>query len=260
MIDTHTHLYFPEYGEEIEGVVQQCLEAGVNHFVLPNVNEESLQQVKDFHKKYPEITSMAIGIHPSDVNEASKDFLPLMEDEIKTGEYVAVGEVGIDLHWDPSTLEIQKELFTLQLELAEKYGLPVIIHSRDAFEETMEVIEKVKPGVPLIFHSFTGNKDNVERIRKGCDPYFGINGVVTYKNAPELRDALKPIGIDRIVLETDSPYLTPVPHRGKRNDSSFLPFIRDKIAECLSLNPQEVEIITDKNASKIFGVRNLTSS
>lgn len=256
MIDTHSHIYYPEFREDSNALVDRCIETGVTHVILPNVNAESLGDVKEFHYNYPDFTSMAIGIHPTEVKEDWRDFVEKMEAELKTGQYVAVGEIGIDLYWDKSNLKVQQEAFEAQLNLAQKFSLPVIIHSREAFEETMQVIEKVKPFVTLIFHSFTGNKANVDRIRKGCDPYFGINGVVTYKNAPLLRDALLEIGIDKIVLETDAPYLSPVPYRGKRNDSSLLSFIRDKISEVLQISPEEVESITDKNACKIFKIPN----
>lgn len=254
MIDTHTHLYFPEYGDEIHEIMNRCADSGISHFILPNVDGESIQQIKDFHSLYPEVTSMAMGIHPTEVDENWETLFKRIKNELETGEYVAVGEIGLDLYWDKSKIELQKKAFEKQLKLAEEIGLPVIIHSRDAFPETMEVINKVKPTVPLIFHSFTGNKENVRLIREGCDPFFGINGVVTYKNAPDLRDALEEIGIDRIVLETDAPFLTPAPHRGKRNDSSYMPFIRDKIAETLGTSPELVEEKTDLNAKSIFKI------
>ena len=252
MIDTHSHIYFPEFEEEISNLLKRCKDAGVSDFILPNVDAQSLPQVKKLHSLYPEVMHMAIGLHPTEIKDDWENFLHIVEKELSTGNYVAVGEIGVDLYWDKTKIEEQKKAFAQQLQLAQKYNLPVIIHSRDAFEETMEVIEKTKPTVPLIFHSFTGDIADVERIRKGCDPYFGINGVVTYKNAPKLREALALIGIDKIILETDSPYLTPIPHRGKRNESSYLPFIRDKIAETLEIPPQEVERITDQTARKVF--------
>ncbi|MCH5239915.1 MAG: TatD family hydrolase [Muribaculaceae bacterium] len=253
MTDTHTHIYFSEFDEDIDEVISRSEESGVTYFILPNVDEESLPLMKALHEKYPGKTSMALGIHPTEVKEDWPEIVEHFNKELESGLYKGVGEIGMDLYWDQTTKELQKAAFESQLRLAQKYQLPVIIHSRNAFEETMEVVEKVKPTVPLIFHSFTGKSSDVERIRKGCDPYFGINGVVTYKNAPELRESLKTIGIDKIVLETDAPYLSPVPHRGKRNDPTFIPFIRDKIAECLEISPEEVERITDKNAKEIFG-------
>ncbi|MCH5230912.1 MAG: TatD family hydrolase [Muribaculaceae bacterium] len=256
MIDTHTHIYFPEFEEEYDALIERCKKSGVSHFILPNVDEESLPSLKVMHARFPGNTSMAVGLHPTEVKDNWTLVVDSMESEAQTGNYVAIGEVGIDLYWDKSTLDFQKQAFERQLRIAEKLSLPVIIHSRNAIEETMDMIEKVKPSVPLIFHSFTGNALDVGRIRKDCDPYFGINGVVTYKNAQELRDSLKKIGIDKILLETDSPYLTPIPYRGKRNESSYLPHIRDKIAECIDLTPVEVEEITDINAKRIFKIVN----
>lgn len=254
MIDTHTHLYFPEYGKEIDDVMQRCAQNGISHFILPNVDEESLPQMKDFHSRYPDITSMAIGLHPTEVKSDWQKVIEKVEDELKSGHYVAVGEIGMDLYWDKTYKSSQIEAFEKQLLLAEQYKLPVIIHCRDALKETLEVIEKIKPTVPIVFHSFTNGPREVKEIRKICNPYFGINGVVTYKNAPELREALKEVGIDHIVLETDSPYLTPVPHRGKRNESTYISFVRDKIAETLGLTKEETEQLTDRNARSIFEI------
>lgn len=254
MIDTHTHLYFPDYKDESPDVIERGLASGVSHFILPNVNEESLLEVKKLHAKYPDATYMAIGLHPTDINDDNEEFLEEIDLELSKGGFVAIGETGIDLHWETNNLNQQKVVFRKQLELAEKYRLPVIIHSRDAREETLEVLREVKLTVPLVFHSFTGTPEDVKRIREEFDPWFGINGVVTYKNAPELREALKEIGLDRIVLETDAPFLTPVPHRGERNESAYLVHVRDKIAEVLEKDPKEIETITDVNARKIFGI------
>lgn len=254
MIDTHTHIYFPDYKEGISEIIRECQKSGVSHLILPNVDEESLPRMKELHEAFPGYTSMAIGIHPTEVKEDWQSQMVLVESELETGSYKAIGEVGIDLYWDTSTLELQKSAFAHQLKLAKKYNYPVIIHCREGIEETLEVIEKEKPSVPLIFHSFTGGVNDVERIRKVCDPWFGINGVVTFKNAPKLREALSEIGLDKILLETDSPYLAPVPHRGKPNNSSYLVHIRDKIAECLNVSEKKVEDVTDRNAHTIFRI------
>lgn len=254
MTDTHTHLYFQDFHHELPDIIEKCREAGVMHLVLPNVDESTIPLMKEMHADYPEITSMAIGLHPTEVKEDREKVMEKINEELMTGEYVAVGEIGIDLYWDQTFRNEQIEVFENQLRLADKFGLPVIIHCREALKEVLESIEKVHPSVPLIFHSFTGSKDDVKEIRKICDPYFGINGVVTYKNASSLREALPEIGIERIVLETDSPYLTPVPHRGKQNNSSYLVHIKDKVAETLNLDPRSVETQTDENARSIFGI------
>lgn len=254
MIDTHTHLYFPEFGESIDQIMNQALNSGVKHFILPNVDLESIEQVKDLHKSYPQITSMAMGLHPTEVKEDWQEVIKIINNELKTNNYIAVGEVGMDLYWDSTFKQEQIEAFELQLKMAEELNLPVIIHSRSATDETVECIDEIKPTVPLIFHSFTGGVDDVKKIREVCDPYFGINGVVTYKNAQDLREAVREISLEKIVLETDAPFLTPVPHRGKRNDSSYLCHIRDKISELLSVSSEKVDLITDKNARAIFGL------
>ena len=254
MIDTHTHIYLPDFKDDLDEIIDRCKSAGVKHLVLPNIDEDSLQQIRELHSKYPEFTSMAIGIHPTEIKNDWEQSIIKVRQELTTGEYVSVGEIGLDLYWDKTYINQQMEAFKAQLLLAEEFSLPVIIHSRDAYEETVEVIKTVKPTVPLIFHSFTGSKANVLNIRKICDPYFGINGVITYKNAHELREAVPIIGLDKIILETDSPYLTPVPFRGKRNESSYLPYIRDKISQVLSLSPENVELQTDENAKFIFRI------
>lgn len=254
MIDTHTHIYFEDFDGENPDVVTRGLQAGVSHFILPNVDDSSLPLMKNLHKNYPEITSMAIGLHPTEVNPEWREIIYRMEEDLAINTFVAIGEVGIDLYWDKSLYELQHQAFELQLEIAKSANLPVIIHSRNAIKETLKAISNVSPSVPLIFHSFTGNLSDVRMIREVCNPYFGINGVITYKNAAELREALKEISLDRILLETDSPYLTPVPHRGKRNESSLLHFIRDKVADSLEVSSQQVESITDSNARKVFNL------
>ena len=253
MTDTHTHIYFPEF-EDKDALMARAREAGVNHFVLPNVDEDSIPFMNEFHERYPEVTTMAIGLHPTEVKEDWQRAFKTMERELATGKYKGIGEVGMDLYWDKTFQREQEEAFDWQLRLAEEAGLPVIIHSRDAFWETVKAIEKVNPGVNLIFHSFTGGPEDVEMIKKVCDPYFGINGVVTYKNAPTLREAISAIGIEKILLETDSPYLTPVPHRGKRNESAYVVHVMEKVAETLEMMPADVERVTDESAQRVFNL------
>lgn len=254
MIDTHTHLYRSSYGEGFAEAIERAKAAGITSLILPNVDEESISDIEKTKQMFPEIVHVAMGLHPTDVKENWSSLLDKMEKLLKNGEYVAVGEVGIDLYWDKSNLKNQQAAFRRQLEIAERLNLPVIIHSREALEETLEVIDEVKPSVTLVFHSFTGGPADVARIREKIDPYFGINGVVTYKNAEGLRDSLPVIGIDRIILETDSPYLSPVPHRGKKNESAYISHVVEKVSEVIELPPDRVEKITDSNARKIFGL------
>lgn len=254
MTDTHTHLYMDAFAGEEAEAVERAIAAGVTRMVFPGVSPATYRAMMDLHARFPENTGVAIGLHPTEVKDDYTAVLDDMELKLADGGFRAIGEVGIDMHWDTSTADMQKKAFARQLGWAAREGLPVIIHCRDGVEETLEVISGFGSQLPvMIFHSFTSGPDDVKRIREVCDPWFGINGVVTFKNAAPLREALPLIGIERIVLETDAPYLAPVPHRGSRNESSYIPLVRDRVAEVLGLSPEEVERITDTNAKKIFG-------
>lgn len=253
MTDTHTHLYMDAFSGEEDAAVERAVAVGVTMMVFPGVSMESQDSLEDLHSRHPEHTRIAIGLHPTELGENWEQELDEMERRLSSGKYSAIGEVGIDLHWESGNVKDQQKAFARQLGWAQRYSLPVIIHCRDGVEETLEVIRSVEGELPvMIFHSFTSGLEDVRRIREVCDPYFGINGVVTFKNAAELREALPEIGLDRMVLETDAPYLAPVPHRGSRNESSYIPMIKEKIAETLGVDSAEVERITDDNAKKIF--------
>lgn len=254
MIDTHTHLYLPEFAGDGASAVSRALEAGVGMMVFPNVDASTVGMMQTLHRAYPDNTVMALGLHPTEVDGDWRNIVDEMEEELCKGGYVAVGEVGIDLYWDKTALGHQLAAFSRQLEIADSLRLPVIIHCREALDETLKVIGEVNPGVPLVFHSFTGSAEDVRKIRGVCDPMFGINGVVTFKNAGALREALPEIGLDRILLETDSPYLAPVPHRGKRNESAYVVEVCARVADVLGLSPHEVELATDKNARDTFHI------
>jgi len=252
MIDTHTHPYLEEFADGGTDALTRALSAGITHFILPNVDSNTVSPMENLHNRFPESTSMALGLHPTEVREDWKQIVDDMEKKLKEENFVAVGEVGIDLYWDRTYRTQQMEAFKHQLLIADRLELPVIIHCREGLGEVLECIETVKPKSTLVFHSFTGTPDDVERIRKICDPMFGINGVVTFKNAGPLRDALPKIGIDHILLETDAPYLAPVPHRGKRNEPMFVTYTCKKVAEVLGMSVKEVETITDSNAKASF--------
>lgn len=264
MIDTHTHLYMTDYCEEdSQGcalAVDRALNAGVEYMILPSVDRESTAEIKHLHSLRPDATFTAMGLHPTEVESDWKEEIDEIVDDLRSSNPVAIGEVGIDLHYGDDNLEMQKDAFVYQLLLASKENLPVIIHCRDAVEQCCECIEKARSLVSpktlpyLVFHSFTGTPEDVKRIRKICDPYFGINGVVTFKNSGKVPDAVKEIGIDRIVLETDAPWLSPVPMRGRRNESAYIPYINNKIAEVVGLSPDETAEITTRNAKHIFGI------
>lgn len=264
MIDSHTHLYMDSFSKDEPGgcaaAVDRAFEAGVELMVLPAVDRESAAEVVSLYRERPSRTRTAMGLHPTEVGEDWKEELDDIVAVLSPTSPVAIGEVGIDLYWDDSNLGLQKEAFIAQLLLARKLGLPVIIHCRDGLEVCCECIQVAQSHIegeelpPLVFHSFTGSPADVRRIREICDPWFGINGVVTFKNSGELPEAVKEIGINRILLETDSPYLAPVPKRGRRNESSYLSFINNKVAEILGISPEETDEITTRNAKSFFRI------
>lgn len=275
MIDTHTHLYMDDYSEEdADGcakAVDRAVAAGVDKMILPSVDRESAPLVAHLHALRPANTYTAMGLHPTEVESDWREEIEEITRLLIPTKPVAVGEVGIDRHYGDDNLELQKEAFIAQLLLGAKEHLPVIIHCRDGVEECCECILKAQAALPsllahasekdstmtfptLVFHSFTGTPEDVRKIRSVCDPYFGINGVVTFKNSGKVPEAVVEIGIDRIVLETDAPWLSPVPMRGRRNESAYIPYINDKIAAVLGISPAEVSAITDRNAKQIFGI------
>lgn len=253
MIDTHTHLYMEEFSGEETEIVMKAIASGVDKLIFPGVSMESTPSMVSLYKKFPDNVRICIGIHPTELKSNWREELSELEKYLDLPGIAGVGETGIDLHWDQTNLEIQKEAFSEQIRWASKLDLPLIIHCRDGLDAALEVIEEFSGSLPkMIFHSFTSSIEDVKRIREICDPYFGINGVVTFKNAKLLQNSLFEIGLNRIVLETDSPYLSPSPFRGERNDSSKLPIIAMKVSEILGTSLQEVETITDNNAKKIF--------
>lgn len=258
MTDTHTHLYMDDFENGGADAVERALTAGVEMMIFPAVDSSTLEPMIKLHEAFPENTRIAIGLHPTELGENWKKELDDIEQMLESNPdaYAAIGETGIDLYWDASNLEAQKEALSRQYIWAQKYGLPLIIHCREGIDATLEVISSQQGKQPeMIFHSFTYGPEEVRRIREVCDPWFGINGVATFKNAQKVRDAISEIGIERIILETDSPYLAPVPHRGRRNESSFLPSICDKVGEVLGIPTRKVEQITDENANKIFKLK-----
>lgn len=255
MIDTHTHLYEPQFDADGGGAaaVDRAVAAGVGRMILPNVDADTIAPLLALRAERPEVVSAAMGLHPTSVGADWRSVLDPMEGMLREGSFVAVGEVGIDLYWDASHRAEQLDAFDAQVSIASDLGLPVIIHCREALDDTLDVIRAHGGKLPpLIFHSFTLGPEEVARIRKVADPWFGINGVVTYKNAAPLREAIPVIGASRLLLETDSPYLAPVPRRGRRNESSLLPHIRDAVASALGVSPAIAEKATDANAVSVF--------
>ena len=252
MIDSHSHIYCDAFDEDRDAVVQRAREAGVRHIVLPGESIDSVPLQVALHKKYPDYISLAFGLHPEEVNG---DYLTALEQlRPRLNEYpiVAVGEIGIDLYWDKTWREQQRHALDIQLHWCHELGVPFIMHCREALDDILDVIDHLDCPVPRgVFHCFAETPADVERVRRRGDFYFGVNGVVTFKKStvPEL---LPVIGLERLLLETDAPYLTPMPHRGKRNEGAYIPHINDFIARSLGVSPEEVSQATDRNAIDLF--------
>ena len=255
LIDTHTHLYLEEFQPNPQDVVTRAIEAGVEQMIFPNVDLSTIAPMQNLHNLFPENTFMTMGLHPTEIKDSWVEDLAKVKTEFNQNqkEYIAVGEIGIDLYWDKTYCDEQMQALEQQFQWAVESNLPVIIHCRDGLDEILEVLDGMSTKPQGVFHSFGGTNQDVDRIRKYGDFYFGINGIVTFKNS-KLRDTLPAIGIDRILLETDAPYLAPVPHRGKRNESAYLIHTAAHIAQHLSLTAEDVAINTTNNAKKLFGI------
>lgn len=255
MIDTHTHLYSEEFDYDRHEIIQKAIDNGVNHFLLPAIDSQTHEKMLKLEKSFPHLFSAMIGLHPCYVKpESWKQELEIVKNYLNQRKFCAIGEIGIDLYWDKSTLDIQIKAFEKQIDWAIERNLPIIIHTRESFDETFEILEQKKhPNLRGIFHCFSGN---LEQARKAINLNFllGIGGVVTFKNG-KIDQFLHEIPLDKIVLETDSPYLAPVPHRGKRNDSSYLPLIAGKLVDIYQKDFDEIDEITTENAKRIFNLQ-----
>lgn len=251
MIDTHTHLYVEAFDEDREKVVQKALYSGITDFYIPAIDSTYHERMFDLEAQFPDQIHLMMGLHPTHVKENYKIELEKVNQLLEQRNFVAVGEIGMDLYWDRTFLSEQQEAFNTQIMWAKARRLPIVIHCRDAFEEVFEVLESHKgPALKGIFHCFTGT---LEQAYQAIELNFklGIGGVVTFKNGG-LSQFINQIPLTEIVLETDAPYLAPVPHRGKRNESAFLPLIRDKIAACYGKSASEISQLTDQNAKAVF--------
>lgn len=251
MIDTHSHIYLPEFDEDRDEVVSRAQAAGISHIVLPNVDLTTVQPMYELHDAYPCYTSVAMGLHPTEIGNDYKQALDAIAARIEERPIVAIGEIGIDMYWDTTFRTEQMDAFAEQIGWALERDLPIIIHCRNGLNEVLHVFDRFERLPQGVFHSFGGTVDDVRRIRHYGDFYFGINGVVTFKKS-QVPLVLPEIGLGRIVLETDSPYLAPVPHRGRRNESSYIPDIAACIAACLETTPEEVSAATDNSARALF--------
>lgn len=253
LIDTHSHIYSEEFTDDLDETVKRSFENEVRKIILPNIDSSSVKKMLDLTDQYPQICFPLMGLHPTSVNEDYEEELELIEFWLKKRKFYGIGEIGIDLYWDKTFIKEQTEAFRKQIQLAKKYQLPVVIHVRDSFNEVYAVLEE-EDGKNLsgVFHSFTGT---LEQARLVTEMGFklGINGIVTFKNSG-LDQIVAKIDPSHILLETDAPYLTPVPFRGKRNESSYLIYVARKVAEIHQLPVAELARITTANAEKLFGI------
>ncbi|HVW95362.1 MAG TPA: TatD family hydrolase [Mucilaginibacter sp.] len=252
LTDTHTHLYYETDAAKRAGLIRRCEENNIKRLFLPNVDAASVPMVFSLQEAYPEMCFPMLGLHPCEVKENWEQELARIQSFQQQQKIYAIGEIGIDLYWDKSTLPIQILAFRKQISWAKSLKLPIVIHCREAFDEVFEVLEQERSeDLRGIFHCFTGNMEQARRAI-GLNFYLGIGGVVTYKNSG-LDKVVAGLSLDDIVLETDSPYLTPVPHRGKRNESSYLIYVAEKVAELHQTDVDIVAKITTANSKKVFG-------
>jgi TatD DNase family protein len=253
LIDTHTHLYLPEFDTDRDEVINRAIENGISKMLLPNIDIQSVDPMLSLVDRYPGICYPMIGLHPTSVSGDYVSQLEKLEKIFISNRFVAIGEIGIDLYWDKTFLNEQMITFRRQISFAAENKLPVVIHSRDAFPEVFSVLNEFK-GVELkgVFHAFTGN---INDARKAIESGFklGIGGIVTFRNSG-LDKIVKEIGPEHLILETDSPYLTPAPFRGKRNESAHIGIINKKLAEIFGLNEEETAMITYSNSVKLFNL------
>lgn len=253
-IDTHSHLYDEAFSSEEDSAVARAVEAGVTKMILPDIDASTREAMFTLAERHPDTLFPTLGLHPTSVSQNWKEELDAVEKSLGNHKIWAIGEVGIDCYWSKEFLEQQKEVFRVQLEIAHKSDLPVIIHSRESTELIINILRDYKH-LPLrgVFHAYSGSVETFHELEKLGDWYIGIGGVLTYKKA-SIAETVKNIPLDRILLETDSPYLTPVPHRGKRNESSYIPHIAEKLALQKGIDLAEVAKVTTENAKRLFRI------
>ena len=253
LIDTHSHVYDHQFSLDRNEAMQRALDAGVSMMLLPNVDASTIAPMLDLHEQFPDCTRVMMGLQPEEVKEDYKVVLATMEKELERNIYIGVGEVGLDFYWDTTFEKQQLDAFETQLDWAKQLHLPLSIHCRNAFDKMVKILEKKQDdGLSGIMHCFTGTEDEA-RAYLGLGFHLGLGGVTTYKNCG-VKDYLPNLPLDRIVLETDAPYLSPVPCRGKRNEPAFLVHTAQKIAEILQMPLEDFGELTSKNAKTLFSL------
>lgn len=252
MIDTHTHLYDEKFNDDRPLLIQKAIDSGVQKMFMPNCDRSTIEGMLAVEAAFPKHCFAMMGLHPCSVGESVGDELAAVAHWLGQRKFCAVGEIGLDYYWDKTFVAQQKMAFRQQIEWALQYNLPIIIHTRDAMNDTIELVQEYVPrGIRGVFHCFSGSYESAQRIIK-MGFYLGIGGVLTYKNAG-LQEVVQRIDMQHLVLETDAPYLTPVPHRGQRNESSYIHHVATKLSELKGISVQEVEAITDANAEVLYG-------
>lgn len=252
-VDTHTHLFEPEFNDDRDAVVERAVDAGVRTLCLPCINHTSLERIADMCKCYKGVCYGMVGLHPTELGDDYDSVLNVMYGRLqKDDSVIAVGEVGLDFYWDDTRKKEQIDVFTRQIEWASEFGLPLAIHSRSAFDELYSTMDSCRgKGLSGVFHCFSGTGEEARKLLSFDGFYLGIGGVLTYKKSL-LPEVLKNVPLERIVLETDSPYLSPVPYRGKRNESAYIPYVADFLATVYGKSVEEVAAVTTANARCLF--------
>lgn len=251
MIDTHAHIYLEHFNEDLDEVITRAKESGIDKILLPNIDSTTIDQMLELEANYPDICYPMIGLHPCSVKSDFEKELQIVEEWLNKRKFLAIGEMGTDLYWDKTFWNQQQEAFRFQCELALNYDLPIVIHCRETIDETIDLVQEYEgKGLKGVFHCFTGNADQGKRITN-LDFYLGLGGVSTFKNGG-MDQVIPHMDRSKIILETDSPYLTPTPHRGKRNEPSYVALVADKVAEYLNLSKEALDELTTANANELF--------
>ncbi len=253
IIDTHTHLYVEQFDEDRDQVVKRAIESGVEKMLLPNIDSSTIDRMMDLVHKYPKNCYPMLGLHPGNVNADFEIELKVIRERLNAvSNCIAIGEIGMDLYWDKTFVEQQKIAFREQIAWAKELDLPIVIHAREAFQEIFQILDELNDEqLSGVFHCFTGTEEEAKHIQEYGNFKLGIGGVVTYKKS-ELPEVLKTVPLEAIILETDSPYLPPVPYRGKRNESDYINLVADKLVDIYGVSRNEIEMVTTANAVELF--------
>jgi TatD DNase family protein len=253
LIDTHSHIYSEDFLHDRDDVLQRAYESGVKKIVLPNIDSGSIKHMLDLTDAYPHLCYPLIGLHPTSVDDDYKDELLAMEYWLEKRKFYGIGEIGIDLYWDKKFSDEQKHAFRYQIRMAKTHDLPIVIHVRNSFEETYKIVKEEQDGtLKGVFHCFSGNEVEAKKVID-LGFFIGVGGVLTFKNS-SLHEVVKTLDLKNLLLETDSPYLTPHPKRGKRNESSYLVYVAQKVSEIFDIPVAQVADITTQNACRLFGI------